>query len=96
MEHDVLELPGIIIVMSGATHAMQRAMNHTHVVVQWYRQVPMANVAKLSGYLCNIHSVWLHCRFNKYLSVFMSHCCLHRMFLQHYRTIHPEKVGCQS
>ena len=34
----------------------------------------MANVAKLSGYVCNIHSqitVWLHCRFNKYLSVFI-------------------------
>ena len=27
MEHDAPELPGIVIVMSGATRAMQQAMN---------------------------------------------------------------------
>ena len=27
MEHDAPEIPGIVIVKSGATHAMQRAMN---------------------------------------------------------------------
>ena len=48
MERDALELPGIVIVMSGATRAMQRDMNATlsstfvtFVLYGWIQYIPL-------------------------------------------------------